>query len=102
MSATYTTCIGMRGERTARGGSDGCKASVQSYDGSVIVRNWYDDKGGLRVRIGTAEGSSSTEDWNSKEFQGTFEELKELLALASEVKAGRASIVRHRQPKAAK
>ena len=42
MAKTYCTCIGMRGERTARGGYDGCRASVQSYDGSIIVSNYID------------------------------------------------------------
>ena len=38
MAKTYCTCIGMRSERTARGGRDGCRASIQSYDGSIIIQ----------------------------------------------------------------
>ena len=97
MSKTYTTCIGMRGERTARGGNDGCRASVQSWDGSVIIRNWYNDEGKLMVRVGTNDGSSCCTDWNSDDFQGTLEEFKKLLTLAKEIKEGKVSITRHRE-----
>ena len=98
MSKTYCTCIGMRGERTARGGNDGCRASVQSWDGSVIVHNWYDDNGQLRVRVGTNDGSSCCSDWNSEDFTGTLQELKDLLKLAKDIKNGKVSVVRHRDP----
>lgn len=61
MSKTYCTCIGMTGEATRRGGNNGCRASVQSYDGSVIIKNWYEgDK--LKIRIGTNDISSSCID----------------------------------------
>ena len=99
MSATYTTCCGMRGERTARGGNDGCRASIQSYDGSIITRNWYDDDGTLKVRVGTNDGSSTCSDWNSNDFTGTFQEFKDLLKLAADIKSGKVSVVRHREPK---
>lgn len=99
MALTYTTCIGMRGERTARGGRDGCRASVQSYDGSIITRNWYDDDGTLRVRVGTNDGSSCCTDWNSEDFNGTFQEFKDLLKLAADIKSGKVSVVRHRDSK---
>ena len=97
MAKTYCTCIGMRGERTARGGNDGCRASVQSYDGSIIIRNWYDDEGNLRVRVGTSDGSSCCTDWNSNDFQGSLEDFKKLLTLAKEIKEGKVSITRHRE-----
>jgi hypothetical protein len=96
MALTYTTCIGMRGERTARGGRNGCKASVQSYDGSIIVKNWYDSDDQLRVCVDTNDGSSCCGDWNGTEFIGTFQELKDLLKLADDIKTGKVSIVRHR------
>lgn len=96
MAKTYCTCIGMRGERTARGGYDGCRASVQSYDGSVVIRNWYDEDGTLKVRVGTNDGSSCCTDWNSDDFQGTFEDFKKLLTLAKDIKEGKVSVVRHR------
>jgi len=97
MAKTYCTCIGMRGERTARGGKDGCRASVQSWDGSIITRNWYDNEGNLMVRVGTNDGSSCCSDWNSEDFNGTFEEFKALLKLHKEIKEGKVSVVRHRE-----
>ena len=99
MAITYTTCCGMRSERTARGGRDGCRASIQSYDGSIITRNWYDDDGTLKVRVGTNDGSSTCSDWNSNDFTGTFKEFKDLLKLAADIKSGKVSVVRHREPK---
>ena len=99
MALTYTTCIGMRSERTARGGRDGCRASIQSYDGSIITRNWYDENGTLIVRVGTNDGSSTCSDWNSNDFTGTFKEFKDLLKLAADIKNGKVSVVRHRDPK---
>jgi len=99
MALTYTTCIGSRGERTARGGKDGCRASVQAWDGSIITRNWYDEDGTLRVRVGTNDGSSCCSDWNSNDFSGTFEEFKVLLKLNQDIKDGKVSIVRHRAKK---
>ena len=97
MAKTYCTCIGMRGERTARGGKDGCRASVQSYEGSVCISNWFDSDDQLRVRIGTNDGSSCCTDWNSEDFSGTFQEFKDLLKLAADIKKGKVSIVRHRE-----
>ena len=103
MALTYTTCCGSRSERTARGGRDGCRASVQAYDGSIITRNWYaEDENGkevLRVRVGTNDGSSTCSDWNSNDFTGTFQEFKDLLKLAADIKSGKVSVVRHREPK---
>lgn len=94
MAKTYCMCQGMRGEATRRGGSNGVRVSAQSYDGSVIVKNWYRD-GQLMVSVGTNDYSSS---WaNNEEFRGTFEELKEFIKLYEDIKSGRVSIVRHRQ-----
>lgn len=95
MSATYSTCIGSRGERTARGGRDGCRASVQAWDGSICVSNWYDGDQ-LKVRVGTSDGSSAHSDWNSDDFVGSFEEFKALLKLHEDIKEGKVSVVRHR------
>lgn len=97
MAKTYVTCSGMRGERTARGGSDGVRASVQSYDGSVVVSNWYDGDQ-LKVRVGTNEGSSTYSDYASSDFVGTFDEFKALLKLHEDIKSGKVSVVRHRNP----
>ena len=99
MALTYTTCCGSRSERTARGGKDGCRASVQSYEGSICVSNWFDSDDQLKVRIGTNDGSSACSDWNSNDFTGTFQEFKDLLKLAADIKSGKASVVRHREPK---
>ncbi len=96
MAKTYTSCIGMRGGlATRRGGNDGCRASVQSWEGSVITYNWYDGDQ-LKVRVGTSEESSSYTDSASNDFIGTFAEFKELLKLAADLKHGRAKVVRHR------
>ena len=97
MAKTYCTCIGMRGERTARGGKNGCRASVQSYEGSICVSNWFDSNDQLRVRIGTNDGSSTCSDWSSDDFTGTFQEFKDLLKLAADIKSGKVSVVRHRE-----
>ena len=99
MALTYTTCCGMRNERTACGGRDGCRASVQSYEGSICVSNWFDSDDQLKVRIGTNDGSSTCSDWNSNDFTGTFQEFKDLLKLAADIKSGKVSVVRHRDPK---
>ena len=99
MALTYTTCCGMRNERTARGGRDGCRASVQSYEGSICVSNWFDSDDQLKVRIGTNDGSSACSDWNSNDFTGTFKEFKDLLKLAADIKSGKVSVVRHRDSK---
>ena len=99
MSVTYTTCCGMRSERTARGGKDGCRASVQSYNGSVCISNRIDEDGTLRVSVGTNDGSSCYSDWSSEDFNGTFQEFKDLLKLAADIKRGKVSVVRHRDSK---
>ena len=103
MAITYTTCCGMRSERTARGERDGCRASVQSYEGSICISNRIvEDKNGkevLKVRVGTNDGSSCYSDWNSEDFNGTFQEFKDLLKLAADIKSGKVSVVRHRDSK---
>ena len=98
MAKTYCTCVGMRGEATRRGGNDGVRVSAQSWDGSIIVRNRYEGDQ-LMVRVGTNDGSSCCTDWKSNDFNGTFEEFKELLKLHQDIKSRRVSVVRHRKPK---
>ncbi len=93
MAKTYTTCIGMRGGATRRGGRDGCRASVQAYDGSVIVYNWYDDET-LKVRVALDDGSSC---YGDTVFTGTFEELKEVFETAKLLKEKKASLTIHRE-----
>jgi len=101
MAKTYMTGWGMRGERTARGGNDGVQCAAQSYDGSVIVSNRYTKEGELRIRVGTNDGSSCYSD-NSDDFIGTFEEFKALLKLNRDIKEGKVSVVRHRDPDGSK
>lgn len=102
MAKTYMTGWGMRGERTARGGKDGVQCAAQSYDGSVIVSNRYveDDNGNeqLEIRVGTNDGSSCYSDWSSNDFRGSFAEFKALLKLHKDIKEGKVSVVRHRDP----
>lgn len=104
MSAFYGMVEGNRSCAT-RGGSksSGFRASCQSYDGSIIsTMNYTEDENGkevLRVRVGTNDGSSACSDWNSNDFTGTFQEFKDLLKLAADIKSGKVSVVRHRDPK---
>ena len=93
MAKTYTTCIGMRGGATRRGGHDGCRASVQSYDGSVIVENWYDGET-LKVRVALDDDSSC---YGDTVFTGTFEDLKKLFAEAKAIKEKKATVTYHRE-----
>ena len=100
MAAFYGMVKGNRNCAT-RGGSkaSGFRASCQSYDGSIISTMDYDDDGTLRVRVGTNDGSSCCSDWNSEDFNGTFQEFKDLLKLAADIKNGKVSVVRHRDSK---
>jgi hypothetical protein len=72
MSAIYGMIQGNRGAAT-RGGSraSGFKATVQSWDGSIITRMSYGDKGELMVEVEYADGSAS---YGKRAFYGTFEE----------------------------
>ena len=96
MSKTYATLTGGRSTLTQRGHSDGVRVSCQSWDGSVIVSNRYDNDDKLELRIGTNEGSGTYAEWKSNDFVGTFEEFKQLLQLHQDIKSGRVSVVRHR------
>lgn len=77
MSKYYGQVKGMSNTVASRRGSEasGIKASVQSYDGSVIVR--MTNVGGKNmVDIEMAEGS----DFSGKSFfYGTMDELKQAL-----------------------
>jgi len=100
MSAFYGMVCGNRSEAT-RGGSkaSGFESSCQSYDGSVCVSMRYDSEDKLMVRVGTNDGSSCYSDYNSKDFNGTFEDFKALLKLNDDIRHGRVSVVRHRTKK---
>jgi len=99
MSKFYGMVCGNRGAAT-RGGSanSGFKASAQSYDGSIITYLDYDKDNKLLVQVGTNDGSSCCTDWNSHDFRGTFAEFKEMLNLYHDIKTGKCSVVRHRDP----
>lgn len=99
MSKFYGTVIGASSTCGTRRGHYDIRVSAQSWDGSVITTLDYDSDDKLRVRIGTNEGSSTYSDWSSQDFNGTFDEFKELLKLHQDIKSGRVSVVRHRKPK---
>ena len=103
MATFYGMIQGNRGVAT-RGGSfaSGYKATAQSYDGSIIVYLDYNQEKELTVRLCTSDKSSTFSDSNSKDFNGTFKELKQLLALNDDIKNNRVKIIRHRTPKEAK
>ena len=94
MAKTYCTCQGMRQQAHRTGGNNGCIASVQSYDGSIIVENWYDEAGELWVRVCLDDGSSCS---GTTVWQGKFDGFKEAMQLLKDVKEGKASVTRHRE-----
>ncbi len=99
MSAFYGLVEGNRSCAT-RGGSksSGFLASAQSWDGSIIVRLYYDNDQ-LKCRVGTNEGSACYTDYNSADFVGSFEEFKKLLNLNKLIKNGQARVIKHRVKK---
>jgi hypothetical protein len=99
MSKFYGTVIGASSTVGTRRGHHDIRVCGQSWDGSVITTLDYDSDEKLRVRIGTNEGSGTYTDWKSNDFNGTFDEFKELLKLHQDIKSGRVSVVRHRKPK---
>ena len=76
MSKFYGMIQGNRGAAT-RGGStnSGFKATVQSWDGSVINYLDYDREDKLRLTVSVAEGSST---YGDEVFRGTLDEFKEM------------------------
>ena len=74
MSKFYGSIQGNRGAAT-RGGSQasGIKASVQSYDGSVITELSYNDEGQLMVEVSVARNESSA--YGHRVFYGTLDEF---------------------------
>ena len=95
MSALYGSLRGCRQTITRTGSrNSGMKASLQSFDGSVIGYLDYGSNNQLKVRIELAEGSTT---YGDVAFSGTFEELKESMKLLQEIKEGKVSIVRHRE-----
>lgn len=80
MSKTYATAIGNRTTSTACGTSSGVKVCAQSYDGSIIVRNWYNNDGELMIGCEISKDSRTTGDWDTPSFRGTFEDFTKMLA----------------------
>jgi hypothetical protein len=72
MSTFYGMVQGNRGAAT-RGGSraSGFKASVQSWDGSIITQMSYDKDDNLTVDVSYSTGSSC---YGTTIFHGTFDE----------------------------
>jgi len=75
MSKLYGSLQGCRGEATRCGsGSSGIRASVQSWDGSLVSYMDLDDNGKPIVTLKISEGSSG---YGSETiFRGSLEELK--------------------------
>ena len=95
MAKTYLTGWGCRVAVTRTGGNDGVHVAAQSFDGSIIVENWYNDKDELVVRVDTSKRSSCYGD-SYHCFTGSIEEFNDLLQLARDIKERKVSIVRHR------
>ena len=77
MSKFYGQVEGSAQTIASRRGFRDIKSSVQSYDGSVITRLFYDDDGVLNVNI---QVSDDTSFYGRSIFTGTFEEFKDIFA----------------------
>ena len=78
MAKFYGSIQGNRGAAT-RMGHQSIKASVQSYDGSVITELSYNDEGQLLVDVSVAKDESSA--YGQRLFLGTMDEfIKKLTA----------------------
>lgn len=97
MATFYATIEGNRLAKNATGSRvSGIRAAAQSYSGSVIATLNYHEVNGkdvLMVRVGTNDHSSCYTD--NIDFVGTYDEFNDLLKLASDIKNGRATVVRH-------
>lgn len=80
MSSLYGSLKGARKAVTRTGSKNsGMKASLQSWEGSLISYMDYDSEGKkLQITLGLAGGSSSISD--EIIFSGTLEELKNKLS----------------------
>ena len=79
MSKFYGTVVGQAKTEATRRGSDrtGIRASVQSWDGSLVSKLNYNHEGKLIIDLSWSEGSSCYGD--ERLFKGTIDELKNLL-----------------------
>ena len=89
MAKVYSTIQGSAGEATRRGtANSGIRASVQSYDGSVITRlESKDDE--IILSIDTSDDS-----WGNRQFRGTIKEFNEMCDLYKKIKSGEVKIAR--------
>lgn len=94
MSKFYSTIQGCAGEATRRGtGNSGIRASVQSYEGSIITR-LEEVNGETILSIDTATDSRST--FGDRKFRGTITEFNEAMQLLKDIKEKKVSVTRHR------
>ena len=77
MAKFYGTVQGNRGMVTRIGTQD-IKASAQSWDGSVIMRLWYNANNELMVNLSVNEGSSNS---GYTKFHNTFDKFNQLMNL---------------------
>lgn len=76
MSRFYGQVHGQANTTASRRGGRDIKASVQSWNGSVIMRMYYDSDDRLNVNVQVADSSSFI---GESIFDGTFEEFKKKL-----------------------
>lgn len=57
MSKLYGTIVGQAKTKATRRGSSEIRASVQSWNGSIIMEMYYDDDDVLSLRVEKADGS---------------------------------------------
>lgn len=79
MSKFYGTLIGQAKTEATRRGSEksGIRASVQSWDGSLVSSLRYNQEGKLIIDLSWNQDSSCY--GNERLFSGTIEELREKL-----------------------
>ncbi len=77
MSKFYGQVQGMAQTVASRRGSSFIKSSVQSWDGSLITRMFYDGNGKLIVQIDVDKNTSTF--YGQGLFYGTLDELVEKL-----------------------
>lgn len=97
MSTFYGMVHGNRGAVTRCGSKNsGFKVTAQSYDGSVIINLRYNKDNILMVELDTNDSSSMCGSYSTPSFNGTFDELKQMLKLYDDIKDGKVSITHHR------
>ena len=78
MSKLYGTLQGCRGKATRCGSvSSGMRASVQSWNGSLVVYMDLNENGEPEVRLSVSDGSNCY--GNDEIFRGSLDELKRKL-----------------------